>query len=763
MNFKLLSFYLSFILTTVISLQNLTAAHIIGGEMFYECLGFSSLPNGQTDSTTRKYLITIKLYRDCRPQQQAAGFDMPLGFTIYRRSANNVYRNVRTGNREFSATDFEGPNLIDSPVYPCLELPPDICVESGTYTFEVDLPIINEEYVIIWQRCCRNNTITNILNPGGTGATFTISIHPESQRTCNSSPKFVNFPPTVVCVNNPLNFDHSAVDKEGDLLVYSFCEPFGGGGQGGGGGNNCTAVTPSPDCPPPYPKVNFRAPQYSYLFPMGGNPPVSINSLTGLITGEPNAQGQYVVSVCCSEYRNGILLSTLRRDFQFNVASCVGTVVAKLNNGKEVSKQNYEILLCGEDTLQMNNGSYQQRFINSVLWEYDNGGTTESSTLWNPFIKFKEGGIHNGRFILNPGTNCSDTVNFRINIISDLKADFSFSYDSCKFGPVNFKDLSKSTYSNIVNWSWDFGDGFKGFDPNYELQYFHPDNYGVTLDIIDDLGCKKSVVKNLSWFPAPNVIVFRPSVTEGCVPLTVSFKNISFPTDDKYKFNWTFSDGLSVTGINVSRRFDSIGLYGLKLKVTSPVGCVNEGSFDNVISVLSPPTAKWSVDPLIVNLNNPYVQGYDSTEKTIGRDWIIDNKDYYFDKEINYAFKDTGYHTIRMIVNDKYLCTDTLETQIYAFRDFTLYMPNAFTPNGDGNNEVFGPVGFFQDVETYSLKIFDRWGSLIFESDRPEIAWNGKSQNSDKTLPPGTYVYNLKYKQSRKELIEEKKLFTLIR
>lgn len=117
---------------------------------------------------------------------------------------------------------------------------------------------------------------------------------------------------------------------------------------------------------------------------MGGNPPVSINSITGLITGEPNVQGQFVMTVCCSEYRNGTLLSTIRRDFQFNVASCQGTVVAALNSGKEVSRQNYEILICNADSFQMDNGSYQQQFINDILWEYQTGGQTVQSTLWNP-------------------------------------------------------------------------------------------------------------------------------------------------------------------------------------------------------------------------------------------------------------------------------------------------------------------------------------------------------------------------------------------
>jgi gliding motility-associated-like protein len=741
--------------------EEMLAAHIIGGEMYYECQGYAS--NG-LDSTRRTYKIIIKLYRDCRPQQNSAGFDQPLGFTIYRKNANGSgYTNALGNNREYSIPRLTlGPNFIEPPEYPCLILPPDICVESGTYEYFVDLPIINEEYVIVWQRCCRNNTITNIQAPEATGATFTISIHPEAQRTCNNSPVFNNFPPTVVCVNNPLKFDHSAYDKEGDLLVYSFCDPLSGGGRGGGGGN-CNSVTPTPDCPPPFTPVAFRAPQYTYLFPMGGNPPVTINSLTGQISGEPNTIGQFVVSVCVSEYRNGVLLSTLRRDFQFNVASCQGTVVARLNNGVEVRKKNYEILLCNSTQLQMSNGSYQQQFITNTVWEYENGGITETFNGWHPLIDFKEGGLHNGRFILNPGTNCSDTVQFQVNVIPPIQPDFSVSFDSCKAGPVEFKDLSTSAYSTINNWNWDFGDGFKGFTKDYTLQYIHPDRYTIYLEIADNFGCKNKTQKGIVWQPAPDVVIFEPSIREGCVPLEVQFKNISFPTDNSYSFNWIFSDSTKANGFSVKKVFDSIGSYNLKLQVTSPLGCFNEAEFNNVVNVFPPPMADGNIDKTLLNIKNPVLRMEDKTQNTVGRSWIIDGSKYYFDKDLSYTFADTGMHHIRLIVNDRFLCTDTMDFELFIFRDFSLFMPNAFTPNGDGLNEEFLPIGEIHSLDYFSLKIFDRWGGLLFESNDPNKGWNGKYNNSGKDIPPGAYVYELKYRQSRKEARIEKKMVTLIR
>jgi len=733
------------------------AAHIIGGEMYYECLGYG---NNGTDTTKRRYLITIKLYRDC--YSSGAGFDDPVGFTIFRQQGNN-WVNTRNGNganTEYRVNIKHPIENIEPPNYPCLLLPPNVCGESGTYQMEVELPIITQKYLVVWQRCCRNNTITNIVNPESTGATFYIEIHPEAQRTCNNSPRFINFPPTVLCVNEPFAFDHSAFDKEGDLLVYEFCEPLTGGGRGGS--NNCQSVIPTPDCPPPYTPVQYRIP-YTALFPLGGNPQVTINTINGIITGTPDVIGQFVVGVCVYEYRNGVLLSVLRRDFQFNVASCEGAVEARLGGASQLTPDQFNITVCGTLDYQMKNTSVDTRFISDVLWTYENGGVVDSFYGWEPRIRFKEGGMHAGRFILNPGTNCGDTAYFRINLIPDLSADFQAIYDSCHAGPVQFTDLSRSTYSVPSQWAWGAGDGITSNIQNPNIQYLRPGLYPVLLTVKDNFGCESKFFKDIKWFPSPEVVIFAPSKSEGCIPLSVEFKNISFPTDSNYQFIWKFSDGLVDTGYTVNRSFDSTGSFGLTLEVTSPLGCYNENSFANVIQTFNPPTAKWTIDKVKVNLNDPVVLIEDLSQSTIGRTWTIDGHEHYFDQSLRYELKDTGYHTLQLVVADRFLCTDTLYTQLFAFKNFSLFMPNAFTPNGDGKNETYGPVGQFGSMQHYSMQIFDRWGSMLFSSQNPEQGWNGTDSGSQKELPPGVYVCKLKYKALDREPVETSYLFSLIR
>jgi hypothetical protein len=264
----------------------------------------------------------MKLYRDC--SANGADFDNPAVLGIYQRIGGN-YTFVQT-----ATVTYDNPiGMVPPPENPCLILPSNVCVQEAIYRFTIsNLPVISGSYIISWQRCCRNNSITNIFDPRTTGATMTVEITSEAQQVCNDGPTFRDFPPTVICINEPVAFDHSAVDSEGDQLVYEFCAPLEGGGTLGsnenpGDQNACEGITPDPIiCLPPYTDVTFIGPNYSVINPLGGNPKVGINPITGMIDGIPQLIGQFVVGVCVKEYRNGLLLSILRRDFQFRERIC---------------------------------------------------------------------------------------------------------------------------------------------------------------------------------------------------------------------------------------------------------------------------------------------------------------------------------------------------------------------------------------------------------------------------------------------------------
>lgn len=276
----------------------LFATHIVGGEMRYECLGFNS------QTMQGQYFITLKVYRDC--YNGVPWFDNPASIGVYSAVQGQLVT-------ELQVSPLSNDTIPVTINQPCVLDPNGICVNVARYQTTVTLPYLPEGYIFVYQRCCRNEIINNIPSPAETGATYQLFMSGEAQLAANICPFWNAYPPVTVCLGKPLSHDHSAYDENGDSLVYSFCAPLKGG--------TVLAPQPVPPLGPPYEPIAFDT-SYSATNPMGGNPIISIDPATGLITGTPDRLGNFVIGVCCREYRNGVLFSEFTRDFQYIVSSC---------------------------------------------------------------------------------------------------------------------------------------------------------------------------------------------------------------------------------------------------------------------------------------------------------------------------------------------------------------------------------------------------------------------------------------------------------
>ena len=98
---------------------------------------------------------------------------------------------------------------------------------------------------------------------------------------------------------------------------------------------------------------------------------------------------------------------------------------------------------------------------------------------------------------------------------------------------------------------------------------------------------------------------------------------------------------------------------------------------------------------------------------------------------------------VTLIVTDQNNCADTASSLIRIDEEHILFVPNSFTPNGDGRNDIFIPEGLGIKEGEYQLLIFDRWGAQIFESDSPAIGWDGKANNGTELAQIDTYVWKV--------------------
>ncbi len=375
------------------------ATHIVGAELYYDCV------NPQTNT----YDITLKLYRDCLNGQ--APFDATVTLFIFDSSTGNIF------DREVVFAPNSTPQINPNDYGPCVATTPNICVQEGIYTTQLSLPPRVGGYDIAWARCCRNQAIDNLIDPLGEGITFLAHVPGSNQAMdCNSMPTFDQVPPIFICEDETFSFDHSATDPDGDSLAYALTNPYNGlnnfnlgAGNPQQGGNPPVVDLNNLMGPPPYQNVNF-APGFSFTDPFGsGN--FSLDPLTGFINVTPIQSGIYVFSISVFEYRNGVLLSENRRDFQIHVIPCLD------QDGPPTIDHNFSGLNTNGDTIIINGG---ESFCYDV--------TLEDTALNDSVIPFTVSSqFGNGTFIPPPAT-------FTFNYVGSNRVNGQVCWDpSCRY------------------------------------------------------------------------------------------------------------------------------------------------------------------------------------------------------------------------------------------------------------------------------------------------------------------------------------------
>lgn len=405
---------------------SMQAAHLIGGEISYVCNGANN------------YDIKLRIYRDCGGG--GAPFDANAEVAIY--DVNNVLVNTLTAAK--------GPTITVSTGFtgnPCATAPPALCSEYAEYEYNATLPPVAGGYTLVHQRCCRNNGISNIANSGSFGNTYSINI-PPNDVSCNSSPQIVGVPPVTLCLGIPTTIPINATDPDGDSLFFEFCDIFNGGATGGGGGGNCNSTIPSPPCPPPFTPMTFIAP-FTSGDPLPGNPAFALDPNNGTLTGTSNMLGQYVVGICVSEYRNGVPLSQVRLDYQFNFASCISTVVSDI-----VTAIEDPTIGCDGFTIDFTN---QSQGATGYFWDFGDQTTlADTSRDFEPSYTYPGPGTYTLTMIAEPGAACADTIITDFTIKAPINPDFTISGIQC-FEGLDLDFIPIGNYPNSATFEWNFG------------------------------------------------------------------------------------------------------------------------------------------------------------------------------------------------------------------------------------------------------------------------------------------------------------------
>ena len=605
------------------------------------------------------YEIILKVYRECGPANtQGTDFDDIITLGVFSTASNQLINDY-----DVSLNINTVQNVPVIMTNPCGIPPSDLCIEEATYSLNVNLPENTGGYTVCWQRCCRNPTISNLDNVFGDfpGMTSTVTIPGTNQISpvTNNSPIFQEFPPVAICANFEFFFDHSATDDDGDELIYSFCAPFDGAD-----GNN---PAPNPPSNPPYNPVPY-ANGFSADYPITSDPAFQIDPVTGMITGTPTMPGQYAMGICCEEFRDGVYLGRVLRDFQFNVVMCDANIVSA------VTPQQPEQLCIGE-TLTFENNS-----INAEDYEWDfgvDGTDSDVSTEYEPEFTFPDTGTYVVTLIANPTWPCADTSSQIFDVFEPLDPIINIEDFACVNNTETFNFEVSGNLNNEATYFWDFNGGIPStsYTSNPQgISFSNAENWSADLTV-NNHGC---IAENSFEYEAPpDPTALIEDQTGFCEGLTFTFENNS---ENAETYLWDFGtpllDDFSYD-FEPEYTFSDSGTYTVTLTAFAPFTCPHTTTGEVEIHYLLQPQFT-PPEPDCFSTHNFSMTGNASIDENTVYSWDfggpIFNADVDGTQVTNLIYSEPGEYEVTLTAEVPGLngCIETYTQLVEAIEDPTI-------------------------------------------------------------------------------------------
>ncbi len=266
-----------------------------------------------------------------------------------------------------------------------------------------------------------------------------------------------------------------------------------------------------------------------------------------------------------------------------------------------------------------------------------------------------------------------------------------------------------------------------------------------TITVTDAKGCSQSATAVITQ-PAPITVNFSSDAVSSCAPLCVNFKDLSTdPGGTINKWSWDFGDGGTASAPSPNHCYTNPGIYSITLTVTDNKGCTGTLVIANMVTVYSYPLAAFTLSPQPTTIVNPTIDFTDKSTDAYGiGTWLWNFNDPKNTTSSNaqnpvHVYSDTGVYCATLTVTNIHGCVDSVTECLVISPQYTLYIPDAFSPNGDKINDIFLPKGDY--ILTYDMYIFDRWGMKIFHTNDITKGWNGGVNGGSRICEEDTYVY----------------------
>jgi gliding motility-associated-like protein len=395
---------------------------------------------------------------------------------------------------------------------------------------------------------------------------------------------------------------------------------------------------------------------------------------------------------------------------------------------------------------------------------YFGDGTLDSSQVTSFQHFYKSPAFYVPALVLRDSLECQVTVGAPA-AIKVIGAEPFFGVDRNKFCDSGVVFFTNYTIGNdpVVNRVWNFGDGSPTTDELNPIHYYaQPGTFYASQTVTTQAGCTKTIIDTLSVYRTPEPIIGGDTIA--CIDEPFNFKGLLAVPDTAITWAWDMGHTTYLNTQDISLTFSEKGNYMLYLKATNLLGCSDSTS----TNIFVPPTPDITIEgepviPVTTGITLPVTYGPDVATYA----WTPAKNLSCTDCPNPYA-NPKFTTTYKIKVEDIYGCTNSKDITVTVIcSGLNYFLPNTFSPNGDGVNDVFAPRGVGL-TRVNSMKIFNRWGELVFEkmnfvaNDRTSSGgWDGMYKG--KPASPDVYVYIVEFVCENAQVVPVKGNVALIR
>jgi gliding motility-associated-like protein len=256
---------------------------------------------------------------------------------------------------------------------------------------------------------------------------------------------------------------------------------------------------------------------------------------------------------------------------------------------------------------------------------------------------------------------------------------------------------------------------------------------------------------------APAVSV-TASALQGCAPWCIM---VAASSGSAATYAWSFGDG-AANGDSIAEHCYTVpGIYPVSVTADFGNGCTTIAALSDSVRVQALPTAAFDWSPTSPAMDNPHVLFHDQSSGATSWTWLFGDPAGTVSSQQSpvFTYPGEGCYPVLLVVANDVGCLDSASVQLCIQGADTLVIPNIFSPNNDGSNEVFQVGG---NLLSLDLRIYNRWGQLEAWLEHPYQVWDGRSPVGE-ACSPGTYFYTMHAVSNTGEVIDRSGTITLVR